>query len=64
MQNGTASDIYTHMSIYTYICIYVKFTALTEAKLQGGLFTGPDIRKLLSGAASEGTVDATEKAAR
>jgi hypothetical protein len=40
-----------------------KFTALTEAKLKEGIFTGPDIRKLLFDAIYESMMNATEKAA-
>jgi hypothetical protein len=40
-----------------------KFTALTEATLNEGIFTGPDIRKILSDATFEGTMFATERTA-
>jgi hypothetical protein len=40
-----------------------KFTALREEKLKEGTFTGPDIRHLMSDAAFESTINATENAA-
>jgi hypothetical protein len=43
--------------------MYQKFTALTEEKLKEGLFTCPDIRKLMSDATFESTMNTTEKAA-
>jgi hypothetical protein len=46
---------------FKYIC--QKFTALTKATFKEGIFTCPDIRKLLSDATFESTMFATEKAA-
>jgi hypothetical protein len=46
---------------FKYIC--QKFTALREPTLKEVIFTGPDIRKLLSDATFEGTMFATEKTA-
>jgi hypothetical protein len=46
---------------FKYIC--QKFTALTEATLKEGIFTCPNIRKLLSDATFKSTMFATEKMA-
>jgi hypothetical protein len=46
---------------FIYVC--QKFTALTEAKLKEGIFPCSSIRKLLSDATFENTMNATEKAA-
>jgi hypothetical protein len=44
-------------------CMCQKFIALTKAKLKEGIFKGPNIRKLMSDATFESTMNATEKAA-
>jgi hypothetical protein len=46
---------------FKYMC--QKCTALSEAKLKEGVFTGPVIMKLMSDATFESTMNATEKAA-
>jgi hypothetical protein len=46
---------------FKYTC--QKITAVTEAKFKEGIFSGPDIRKLMADATFESTMFATEKAA-
>jgi hypothetical protein len=46
---------------FKYMC--QKYTALTEANLKEGIYTGPDFRKLMPDATFESTVNATEHTA-